>query len=294
MKRKTYITFILLIVIVATLLTGCKKTLEEKVTEKILESTSGADVDINKDTTTIKTDDGTTQMGTNIQWPKDKLGNLKELKANIIMLSEDKEKTLTYILFDGLKKDDADKYLESIKELGYEAIFENTSADGFIYNGRDKDGFDVMFSFGLDGSGNLSYSKNQPLDVGNPVDSNSSDDSLFTGDSPTTEYPTEEIEMTDDAPWPSDFLKEIPELDGKITEVSSSGETEIYIYMEYVKKEDALEYINKIKEAGFTESPTESITSDYLEYQASNSSEDYIMFNWSSGDYVSITLVKSE
>lgn len=294
MKRKTYITFILLIVIVATLLTGCKKTLEEKVTEKILESTSGADVDINKDTTTIKTDDGTTQMGTNIQWPKDKLGNLKELKANIIMLSEDKEKTLTYILFDGLKKDDADKYLESIKELGYEAIFENTSADGFIYNGRDKDGFDVMFSFGLDGSGNLSYSKNQPLDVGNPVDSNSSDDSLFTGDSPTTEYPTEEIDMTDDAPWPSDFLKEIPELDGKITEVSSSGETEKYIYMEYVKKEDALEYINKIKEAGFTESPTESITSDYLEYQASNSSEDYIMFNWSSGDYVSITLVKSE
>lgn len=294
MKRKTYIIFVLLIFIGVTLLTGCKKTIEEKVTEKIIESASGADVDINKDTTTIKTDEGTTQMGTNIKWPKDKLGDLVELKANIVMLNEDKENTLTYILFDTVKKDDAEKYLQSIKDLGYEAIFENTNSEGFIYSGRNKDGFEVLFSFNLDGSGNLSYTQNQSADLSNPNESsNASSESLFTGDA-ITEDITEEIDITDDAPWPSDFFIEIPELEGKITEVTSSGETEKYVYMEYVKKEDALDYLDKIKDAGFIESPTESISSDYLEYQASNSSEDYIIFSWVSGDYVSLSLVKSE
>jgi len=293
MKRKTNIILILLIVIVVTLLTGCKKKLEEKVTEKIIESTTGADVDINKDTTTIKTDQGTTQMGTNIKWPKDKVGNLKELRANITMFSEDKDNTITYITFDGLKKDDANKYIESIKDLGYKSLFETTSADGFVYSGNNEDGSEVVFSFYNDGTGSLSYSEDQFMFVDNPYDSDSSDDSLFTGDA-ITEDTTEDIDMTDDVPWPSDFFKEIPELDGKITGVSSSGETEKDIYLEYVKKEDALDYFKKIKAAGFTESPTESISSDYIDYQASNSSEDYIIFNWNSGDYASLTLVKSE
>lgn len=300
MKRNTLIILILLIAILATLMTGCKKKIEEKLTEKIIESTTGADVDISKDNTTIKTDQGTTQMGTNIKWPKDKMGDLKELKANITILSEDKNKTLTYIMFDGLNKADADKYLESIKDLGYKSIFETTSADGFLYVGNNENGFEINFTFSNDGVGSLTYAESQTVDV-DEYQSVQSDTSLFTGDSftgdsGTTENPTstEEIDMTDDVPWPKDFFKGLPELEGKITGVSSSGEKEKYLYIEYVEKENAIDFINKIKNAGFIEGATEAISGDYMNYEASNSNGDYIVFSWNSGNYSSLSLVKGE
>lgn len=295
MKRKTNIILVLLIVITVILMTGCKKTIEEKVTEKIIEGTTGADVDLDKDSTTIKTDQGTTQMGSNIKWPKDKVGNLKELKANITMFTEDTANTITYITFDGLKQDDANKYVESIKELGYKSLFETTNADGFVFSGNDEDGSEVVFSFYNDGTGSLSYSEEKLMFNESPDDSDSSDNSLFTGDTITEEVDiAEEVDMTDDVPWPSDFFIGIPELEGKITGVSSSGETEKYVNIEYVEKEDAMEYFNKIKEAGYTEGATESISGDYIDYQASNSVGDYIIFNWNSGNYSSLTLVKVE
>lgn len=285
MKLKKYIVPILLITIIAILMTGCKKTIEEKITEKVIESTTGADVDINKDNTTISTPEGTTQMGSDIKWPKDKMGDLKELKANITMFTEDKENTYTYIMFEGLNKTDAEKYLESIKELGYKSVYEITSADGFTYIGKNEDGYEVSFFYSNDGIGNISYTKSGTSDVS--VESNIQDQ--FSGDAPP-----EEIDLTDDVPWPKDFFTVIPELEGKITGVSSSGESEKDVYIEYVEKEVATDYINKIKEAGFVEEVSESMSGDYMNYQAYNSDGDQIIFTWNSGNFASIYLSKSE
>lgn len=89
MKRKSFLIFILLIAVFSILMTGCKKKIEEKIVEKIIEDTTGGKVDINKDTTTIKTDKGETKIGENQKWPKDKMCDLPELKANITMVVED-------------------------------------------------------------------------------------------------------------------------------------------------------------------------------------------------------------
>ncbi len=284
MKRKAFIISIILIVILATLTTGCKKKIEDKIAEKIIEDATGGKVDINKDTATIKTEQGETKVGDNLKWPKDKMGNLPELKANIIMLTEDKDKTLVFLSFDSLKKDVAEKYVESIKELKYESVFETASGDGFMYSGKDEDGSEVVFSYFNDGTGSLSYTDKPFMFQENSNDGNSSGDSSQA----------EDIDMTDDVPWPKDFFKDIPELEGKIIEVSSSSPQDKFVYIEYVTKEDALDYIENLKKAGFTESPSESVSGGYVNYQASNENGDYIVFDWSDSGYSTISLVKGE
>ena len=276
---------IVLIVVLAVLSTACKKKLEEKITEKIIEGASGGQVDIDKDITTIKSGNSTTQMGDNIKWPKDKMGNLPELKANINMMTEDKDTTLGMIYFDNLKKDDAEKYLETIKELNYEEVFSTSSGEGFMYSGKDDDGSEVIFSYTFDGAGSLSYTDKPFMFENNPDGETST--GQFTGDD-------EDIDMTDDVPWPKEFFKDIPELEGKIIEVSSGSPEDKFVYVEYVTKEGAFDYLEKLKEAGFVESPSESTSGSYISYESGNDKGDYIVFSWSDNESATISLVKGE
>jgi len=284
MKRKIFILFILLTIIISSLTTGCKKKIEEKIAEKIIEGTTGGKVDINKDTTTIKTEQGETKIGENLKWPNDKMGNLPEVKASITMVMEDKEATLGMIYFSDMKEGDAEKYIEAIKELKYESVFETSSGDGFMYSGKDEDGSEVVFSYSNDGTGSLSYTDKQLMFIENPYDGE------FTGDAPSTG----DIDMTDDVPWPKDFFKDVPELEGKITEVSSGSPQDKFVYLEYVTKEDAFDYIEKLKDLGFVDSPSESISGSYFNYQAGNEKGDYIVFDWSDSEYATISLIKDE
>lgn len=284
MKRKIFILFILLTIIISSLTTGCKKKIEEKIAEKIIEGTTGAKVDINKDTTTIKTEQGETKIGENLKWPKDKMGNLPEVKANINMVMEDKEATLGMIYFSDMKKGDAEKYIEAIKELKYESVFETSSDDGFMYSGKDEDGSEVVFSYSNDGAGSLSYTDKQFMFIENPYDGE------FTGDAPSAG----DIDMTDDVPWPKDFFNDIPELEGKITEVSSGSPQDKFVFVEYVTKEDALDYMEKLKDLGFVKAPSESVSGSSLNYEAGNEKGGYIVFSWSDNGYATISLVKAD
>ena len=289
MKGKIIIIFILLTATFSTLITGCQKKAEEKMAERIIEDATGAEVDISGDTTTIKTEKGETKIGENQKWPKDKMGDLPELKANITMVMEDYDKekdiNLGMVYFDSLKKDDAEKYLGYIKELKYESFFEVFNDDGFIYSGKNEDGAEVVFSYTDDGgTGSLSYTDNQFMFVENPYDSNSS------GDSPLSE----DVDMTDDVPWPEEFFDDIPEIEGKITQVSSGSPQDKFVYIEYVTKENALDYLNQLKEIGFIDSPSESLSGSYINYEASNEDGDYIVFDWSDSEYATISLLKGE
>lgn len=289
MKGKIIIIFILLTATFSTLLTGCQKKAEEKMAEKIIEDATGAEVDISGDTTTIKTEKGETKIGENQKWPKDKMGDLPELKANITMVMEDYDKekdiNLGMVYFDSLKKDDAEKYLGYIKELKYESFFEVFNDDGFIYSGKNEDGAEVVFSYTDDGgTGSLSYTDNQFMFVENPYDSNSS------GNSPLSE----DVDMTDDVPWPEEFFDDIPEIEGKITQVSSGSPQDKFVYIEYVTKENALDYLNQLKEIGFIDSPSESLSGSYINYEASNEDGDYIVFDWSDSEYATINFLKGE
>lgn len=287
MKQKSFIIFIMIIVIIVSLMTGCKKKIGEKIAEKVIEDATGGKVDIHKDTATIKTEHGETKVGENQKWPKDKMGDLPELKTNITMVIEDYDKekdiNLGMVYFSDLKKNDAEKYVEAIKNLKYESALESSSGDGFMYSGKNEKGAEVVFSYMEDGTGSISYTDSQFMFTENSSN-NSSGDSVANKD----------VDMTDDVPWPKDFFKDIPELEGKITQVSSSSPQDKFVYIEYVVKEDALNYLEKLKKAGFTDTPSESTSGGYLNYQASNSAGDYIIFDWSDSGYATVSLVKGE
>lgn len=157
MKRKLTLIFILILVILAATTVGCKKKIEDKISEKFVEQMTGANVDINKDTTTISTEQGETKVGENLEWPEDKMGSIPEIKASIIMIAEDKENNTIMIYFDGFKREDAEEYMEGIKELYRESTFESSGSDGIMYSGKNEDGAEVLFSHYNDGAGTLAY-----------------------------------------------------------------------------------------------------------------------------------------
>lgn len=118
----------------------------------------------------------------------------------------------------------------------------------------------------------------------NPYNSNSSGQSSSI----------EDVDMIDDVLWPKDFFNDIPELEGKITQVNSSSPQDRFVYVEYVTKEMAFEYMNTLKDIGFIDSPSESQSNNYLNYQAGNEKGDYIVFDWSDSEYATINLLKGE
>ncbi len=276
MKKRFFVVFILILVIIST---GCKKTIEEKIVENLVEDATGADVDINKDSTTIKTGSSETKVGNNLKWPKDKMGNLPELKANITTAMEDKELTLSMIYFDALDKDEASKYVGKIKDLGYESVFETSDTNGFMYSGKDEDGSEVIFAYYYDGTGSLSYT-DKPF--------------MFIPGQSESATSQEEIDMTDVAPWPKDFVDDFPEIEGKISQLSTIDEQSKYIYVEYVKREDAISYIETLKNAGFNSSISESLSSGYISFEASRDNGDYIVISWSDDEILTINIMKGE
>lgn len=126
-----------------------KENWRKKIAEKVIEDATGGKVDIHKDTATIKTEHGETKVGENQKWPKDKMGDLPELKTNITMVIEDYDKekdiNLGMVYFSDLKKNDAEKYVEAIKNLKYESVLESSSGDGFMYSGKNEKGAEVVF-----------------------------------------------------------------------------------------------------------------------------------------------------
>lgn len=276
MKKRFFVVFILILVIIST---GCKKTIEEKIVENLVEDATGADVDINKDSATIKTGSSETKVGNNLKWPKDKMGNLPELKANITTAMEDKELTLSMIYFDALDKDEASKYVGKIKDLGYESVFETSDTNGFMYSGKDEDGSEVIFAYYYDGTGSLSYT-DKPF--------------MFIPGQSESATSQEEIDMTDVAPWPKDFVDDFPEIEGKISQLSTIDEQSKYIYVEYVKREDAISYIETLKNAGFNSSISESLSSGYISFEASRDNGDYIVISWSDDEILTINIMKGE
>lgn len=153
MKNKV---FIVMVIILAVLSTGCKKKIEEKIAEKIIEDATGGKVDISSGTTVMKSEEGTTTVGENLKWPS--MGPLKEIKATITAVMEASEDKVVMLMFTDMKKDYADDYLEYIKELGFESIFEITNEEGFTYEGQNDKSETVGFSYSNDG-GYLQYSK---------------------------------------------------------------------------------------------------------------------------------------
>ena len=100
-------------------------------------------------------------------------------------------------------------YIDELKSLGYESLVDLADDEGLMYSGQNSKGESVVFSYGYDSKeGIVIFSKTGATSIDTP----NSDDSDVS-----------EIDMTDDMPWPAAVMDGIPELEGKIVNVTNQN-----------------------------------------------------------------------
>ncbi|PLX25641.1 hypothetical protein C0580_02010 [Candidatus Parcubacteria bacterium] len=153
MKKKLGL-FLVLLLGVSVLTTGCGKSANEKAAEKSLEASMGANADVNieGDNVNIKTDDGTWSAGENISlpegWPEDVYvteGNILAAASNSLgnSLTIVSEKSVAE-----LKKE----YQEKVSENGWE-INMSFDTEGNVLYGAEKDDRSLSVTISTDDEG---------------------------------------------------------------------------------------------------------------------------------------------
>lgn len=146
MKKLAYI---LIILVLSSLLTACgaKQKMEEKIAEKVIEQAIGnADIDIDGDEMTIKTEEGEITFGLT-EWPDSQLcGRIPELKKGKISSAMNSEAYMLVII-EEVEEDDFMDYYNGIKGDFNQESYEAKSADSITYMGKSQEGISIMVSY---------------------------------------------------------------------------------------------------------------------------------------------------
>ncbi|WP_372998834.1 hypothetical protein [Lutispora sp.] len=175
------VTVVLLVIVMTFSLCACRKVEEkiaEKSAEKLLEKAMGVDVDITKDGGKVKVDGGVMEVGENLPWPKEAMGDLPKPEGKIKFVMEDEKAKNCTVTIAEFEPDDAAKYINKLKEMCIEGgnlsedvgltIFRgDTHKNASIYlhySPDDKEGIIIYYPEGL---GNSAYTPNTAADGDN-------------------------------------------------------------------------------------------------------------------------------
>lgn len=279
MKNRKMLVLILIGLAISLFTTGCMKKVNEKIGtkigEKVLEKDLEDDVkiDTKDDSVDIESKDGSYALDENLDWPGDKMNPLPKPNAKVISISEQKDDESTTIMVHFPSKKDSTDYLDKVKNLGFVEGSMTESEGYFSYMGYGTDESQIVVnSQGLDDELTLGiitmikdsdYAKEffKKLDKGEP------------------ELDLAGVDITDDVPWPKDDMDKIPELDGKIINVTTNKDS-VYIEYEYVKREDVVEYIKTIKKLGFDASVSEVVSPDNILYMSLDDKDYGLSIRW--------------
>ena len=287
MKNRKAIFLVLIVLAISVFATGCMDKVNEKIGtkigEKVLEKALGEDVKIDTkgNTMSIGTKDGGFQVGEDLDWPADKMSPLPKPKGNVVSITEIAENKTTSVIISFKDKDGPRDYLKKIKDLGYVESSVTESEGYFLYTGFKDDNTQVMFQAEhSEQNGILTLTK----------DSENAKAFFEKENEPDVELDLTGVDMTDEVPWPKDQMDKIPELEGKITNVTTSKEY-VYVEFDYVKKDDMLAYIKDIKSMGFDKDSIEMSQKDSIFYAATNGKDYGISINWQ-GKVASVNYTK--
>ena len=263
MKKQTTI-WVALLLTITLVLSGCNLIGGNKNGE------SKADRNDSKGTETSKAT-GNETSGTGViiedtkKWPVNDMGNLEKPNAVVDGFLKDSVSGVCIVTLSELKENDAEQYLASLKTKGYNPEMEVKDNDGIYFLGKNSEGESVIFTYNPTGiEGTVSF-----LPKG-----------ATTGDVSDIGDTSEVIDMTDASPWPKDFLAGVPELQGKITNVANSNDETVDVYLDYVTKEDAENYIKTLKQKGYTVDSDEFKDTYNIDFSAYNENGDYVDFSY--------------
>jgi hypothetical protein len=143
------ISYILIVAVFLSLFSGCgaKQKMEDKIAEKIIEQAIGdADIDIDGDEITIKSQEGDVTFGST-EWPDSQLsGKIPEFKKGNIVSVMNSEAYLLVIIED-VEADDFMDYYNKIKGEFDRESYETKSQDTIAYAGKNEAGINIVTSY---------------------------------------------------------------------------------------------------------------------------------------------------
>ena len=253
---KKYILF-LFVMIAALLLSSCTSS-------KLLNqggTTSQGQTNGNADTGNTSPPD--IAIGENMQWPSSQLGNLPQLNGKVTAVYKDNQSNSCIVSLSDCIIFDAAAYIAKLKSLGYVNGMDMSDGNGYLYYGTNSENNTATFTYTISTKeASITYTPGSGLTAVNATVSTTAD-------------------MTDLAPWPSNFIKGVPELAGKITDVENSNNTLVTISLDYVAKADVEAYIQKLKQNGYTVDADETTSVNSIIYKAYNTDGEWVNVNFS-------------
>lgn len=149
--KKYLVCLIALLLVLSFAGCGIKQKAEEKISEalaeKMLEGTSGSDVDIDGENITITGEDGETLSFGSTEWPTSDLAKkipaFEDGQVSSVMESGDS----VWITVDSVKEADAASYFDAVKQAFTEDPYSLSSDGSVTYGAKNADGVGVMLEY---------------------------------------------------------------------------------------------------------------------------------------------------
>ena len=94
--------------------------------------------------------------------------------------------------------------------------------------------------------------------------------------------------------WPSSFMPEVPKLKGDIKVVKEEGPNKYFLEFENIHREDAQNYVDDLRDAGFNEELTEEANENMVKYKANDSNKNMVVFIWKKDAITKLELIKKD
>ena len=161
-KEGRSVLFVVFAVMVVSLVlvAGCKKP-----SEKMIETATGGKATVEGDRVTVKTDQGTLEVGGKQEWPSKIPADVpKFTHGKIVSVMENNTPTGTnvFVGIEGVSKSDFDSYVSTLAGAGWKTLTEAKGEDGFFVNTKKGNNMLVVsFSNKSDKgfSGGISYTQ---------------------------------------------------------------------------------------------------------------------------------------
>lgn len=145
------ISYILIIITLLSLFVGCgaKEKMQGKIAEKVIEQavgSSGAEIDIDGEEVTIKTEEGDVTFGST-DWPDSELSNKIPKFNNGKIVSVMNSEAYLMVIVEEVEANDFMDYYEDAKVEFNQESYE-TKSDGMIsYMGKNEDGISIVLTY---------------------------------------------------------------------------------------------------------------------------------------------------
>ncbi|AHF11299.1 MULTISPECIES: hypothetical protein [Dehalobacter] len=237
MKTIRYFVTVVIIVCMAFMMTACG---------------SGSKIDENSEAQSqgnaAQSTNSDLDVGENLKWPTDSMGNLPGLKGKISAVLKDDSTGQCTVAFSEMAKEDAQAYIAEMKKRGYTGELSVADEESLIHSGKAANGSTAVFTYNVTAKeGTISFGTGDA-----------------SGQSATA------VDMTDAASWPENYMEGVPELVGRIVDVVNDNNKSVTVSLEHVDKAIFEDYIKLLKLNGFTKDVDESTSVSSSDFRAYN------------------------